>query len=81
MNTSKLKKIAISESGFIFDPSTGISYNSNEMAITIINLLNKDRSEEEIIAKIMEEYEVTHDAIRRDLEYFLTQLKNLHLVS
>ncbi|MDP8232848.1 MAG: PqqD family protein [Candidatus Zophobacter franzmannii] len=81
MDTTKLKKLALSESGFIFDPSTGISYNSNEMAMRIISLLNKERNEAEIIAKITEEYDINQETFTRDLDYFISQLRNLHLVS
>ncbi len=80
METKNLNRLAISDNGFIFDPSTGISYNCNLMALTIINLLKAGLSEEEIETKIYSEFEVTQENLNRDVAYFVNQLKNLHLV-
>ncbi len=80
MDVTNLNKLAISDNGFIFDPTTGLSYNCNDMALTIISLLKSGLSDTEIEAKILSEYEVTEENLNRDVAYFLTQLKNLHLV-
>ena len=55
---SKLSSLAISDNGFIFKPSTGESYTTNEIGLFIINLLRKDRSGEEIIEAIMNDFDV-----------------------
>ena len=45
----KLKRnIAVSESGFLFDPTSGESYSLNEQGTEILNLLKDKKSDTEI---------------------------------
>jgi len=45
----KLKKnIAISESGFVFDPNSGESYSLNPIGAEIIELLKLEKKSDEI---------------------------------
>lgn len=72
---SKLNSLAISDNGFIFKPSTGESYTTNEMGLFIIQLLKENKSGEEIINAIMEEFEVDSVTAGRDLYEYLDFLK------
>lgn len=68
---SKLNSLAISDNGFIFKPSTGESFTTNEIGLFIIQLLKENKSGEEIINAIMEDFEVDNITAGRDLyEYF-----------
>lgn len=72
---SKLNSLAISDNGFIFKPSTGESFTTNEMGLFIIQLLKENKSGEEIINAIMEEFEVDSVTAGRDLYEYLDFLK------
>ncbi len=72
---SKLNSLAISDSGFIFKPSTGESFTTNEMGLFIIQLLKENKSGEEIINAIMEDFEVDNVTAGRDLYEYLDFLK------
>ena len=41
---SNLQQLAISESGFIFDPSSGHNFTVNETGLTMLRLLQKDNT-------------------------------------
>lgn len=72
---SKLNSLAISDNGFIFKPSTGESFTTNEMGLFIIQHLKGNKSGEEIINAIMEEFEVDSVTAGRDLYEYLDFLK------
>lgn len=80
MNKSRLKNLAISENGFIFDPVTGYSYNCNRSAILSLNLLMKELDREAILDELMNEFEVERDTLSQDYDFFLLQLRNLGLI-
>jgi hypothetical protein len=44
------KNIAISDSGFIFNPSSGDSFSTNQVGLEIIRLLKEGKKKEDIIS-------------------------------
>lgn len=72
---SKLNSLAISDNGFIFKPSTGESFTTNEIGLMIINLLKQEKSADEIIHEITEEFDVDTISAGRDLYEYLDFLK------
>lgn len=78
MNLSK--NIATSESGFIFNPSTGDSYSANAVAVEILNLLRQGRSLEEIRIYLLDNYNVDPFRLDRDWDDFINQLREAHLI-
>ncbi len=62
------KNIAISESGFIFDPNTGDSFSLNQIGLEIVNLLKQGKPDNEIIPAILEKYDI--DSIGLDKYYY-----------
>jgi PqqD family protein of HPr-rel-A system len=77
----KIKNLAISDTGFLFDPTTGNTYTLNETALLSLNLLKKNMSKEEILNTIIEQYEVEKDQAERDLTDLFIQLNELGLLS
>ncbi|WP_111707985.1 PqqD family protein [Lutibacter citreus] len=77
---SKLNSIAISDNGFLFKPSTGESFTTNEIGLIILNLLKEGKTHEEIINSIMEEFDVDEINAGRDLYEFLDFLKKENLI-
>lgn len=68
------KNIAISDSGFIFDPLTGNSFSTNPIGLEIIEQLKQNKSVAEIKNNLLEQYDVVSIAIEKDLDDFLQQL-------
>jgi len=73
------KNIAISDSGFLFNPATGESFTLNPIGLEIINLLREGKTEDEICQTIVENYFVEIPVIQRDLHDFVHILKQHQL--
>ena len=79
MASEALKNLALSDTGFVFDPTTGNTYTLNETGLAIVRLLKIDKTKEEIIQSIISEYEVASDEIERDYSDMIIQLTELGL--
>ena len=76
----KIKKsVAISESGYIFNPSTGDSFTVNPMGIEIFNMLKEEKTYEDISKSILEKYNTDDATFEKDYNDFVGML-NLHLL-
>lgn len=69
------KDLAISDSGFVFNPATGESFTVNEIGLFIISLIKADTSEAEIIQRITEKYEVSELEAEKDFLDFKNMMK------
>jgi hypothetical protein len=74
------KNIATSESGFIFNPTTGDSYSANPIASTILLKIKEGLSDESIKDHIKETYEVTASQLEKDWDDFTNQLRAANLL-
>lgn len=75
------KNIAISESGFIFNPSTGDSFSTNPIGAEIIQMMKDDKKVSDIIKTISSKYNVEGPAFEKDLEDFYAQLRDCYLTA
>lgn len=76
----KLKKsIALSDTGFIFDPSTGDSFTVNPIGLEIIRYLKEGRAPEDIRQAIAETYETDAANVEKDYADFVNMLHKLKL--
>lgn len=75
------KKIAVSESGFVFDPTTGDSYSLNPIAAEILEMVKKEMNDDEIKSTLQEKYDVTSSVLEKSLDEFYSSLRNLNLLS
>lgn len=74
------KKLAISENGFIFDPTTGESFSTNNEGVEIIQLLNQQKSDEDIKNYFLCTYEVDESAFERSYLDFISMLRYFNLI-
>lgn len=74
------QKLAVSDSGFIFDPTTGESFSMNEEAIIIFKLLKEGKSEEEIKTYFINEYDVDESTFDRSFLDFVSILRYYNLL-
>lgn len=78
----KLKRnLAISETGFVFDPTTGDSYTLNSTGLEIIQLLKEGKTKEDIIRQMTETYDVDIHTFERYFFDFAGMLKQMQLVA
>jgi len=80
MDRDKLAVLAVSESGFIFDPVTGHSYTANATGLRILELLKSGKNEEGIKAALLDEFDATEDEVSVDINDFIENLKKYFLI-
>lgn len=68
------KNIAISDSGFVFNPSTGDSYSVNPIGLEILELLKDGKDDEFIISYVTQNYMVDRSGIEKDIYDFKNML-------
>ena len=77
----RLKDLAVSESGFLFDPYSGTTFNLNNTGKFVLQLLTDGKGIEEIEAGLRNKFEVGDEDLRSDIYEFVNLLKENHLLS
>ena len=80
MPASPLKNLALSENGFVFDPSSGNTFILNETALNIVKLLIQEKTKEEILTHLIKEYDTNSEELERDYSDLTIQLRELGLI-
>jgi Coenzyme PQQ synthesis protein D (PqqD) len=81
LNVSRLRDLAISDTGFVFDAKTGYTYSANGTAVTAIRWLKDGSSPGDIVARLASEFEVDPlDDLVRDVEELVARLREHGLV-
>lgn len=73
--------LAVSESGFLFNPSSGDSFSMNPVATEVILLLKEGKSVEEVKKKLLNEYDVDRASLERDIDEFVFELRDFYLIT
>lgn len=72
-----LQRLAISESGFVFDPASGQSFTVNETGLALIRLLQKNSEVQAVVKQLQQEYDIAVPELERDIEDFQDELGEL----
>ena len=64
------KDIAISETGFVFNPSSGESYTVNSIGIELFNYIKEEKTYEEIRDLMLAKYDTNEGAFEKDYQDF-----------
>jgi fatty acid-binding protein DegV len=75
-----INEMIIDENGVAFIPSLGISFQINETAKEIIELLKQGKEKEEIVRILAEKYERDFREVYIDVEDFFIKLKVYGLI-
>jgi hypothetical protein len=81
MAEQNLSHLALSDDGFLFDPTSGNTYTLNSVGAFILRKMIQKYSFDQIIAAVIEEYDVPEDVIVRDLEQFRLFLSEQGIIS
>lgn len=81
MELNKIKNLALSETGFLFDPATGNTFTLNESAVFIMKSLKNGMQQREIADSLASEFEVTATQALEDVSDALLQLREAGLIS
>ena len=74
------KNIAISKSGFVFDPTSGESFSLNPIGAEIIELLKQETPFAEIRNIMLNKYEVDDNSFEKYYYDFINMLKQFKLI-
>ncbi|MDY0103328.1 MAG: PqqD family protein [Lentimicrobium sp.] len=72
--------LAVSETGFLFNPGTGESFTVNPIGAEIIEMLRKGMTHEQIFEAITKLYHVERNVFEKDLHDFMGMLKTYALL-
>jgi len=71
----RLKDLAVSETGFVFDPYSGATFSLNASALSLLRGLKEGLDQDELIARLEESFDVTDADLSRDIDEFLELLR------
>lgn len=76
----KLADLALSETGFVFDPYTGATFSANAAGLAILRQLKEGASRSDIVSHLESEFEIHGADLQRDLDEFLHLLEQNDLL-
>ena len=76
----KLKDLAISDSGFVFDPYTGATFNANATGRAILEGLRADQGRAALLERLELRFDAAQQDLSRDLDDFLQTLRREGIV-
>lgn len=80
MESQKIKNLAISSNGFIFDPSTGHSYTANETALFLLKGIGEGKGPSQLIEEMRASYDVDAATAEQDVVSLIEHIKSHYLV-
>lgn len=80
MSPTTLEQLAISPTGFVFDPSAGSTYTVNATGRVILEAVRDGKSLAEIVAEISDVFDLDGQDLRRDVLEFVRLLRQNQLV-
>jgi PqqD family protein of HPr-rel-A system len=80
-DTSRLRDLATSDAGFVFDPVTGHTFTANATGLLVLRALKAGRSLDDAAAELAEVFELEGgEDVARDLEELVARLREHGLV-
>ena len=77
---TKIKKnIALSDTGFVFNPGTGDSFSVNPIGLEILKLLKENKTHDDIKVILLQQYNTEKHVIEKDLYDFIKMIENFNL--
>ena len=81
LDASRLHDLAVSDSGFVFDPTTGHTYTLNSSALVVLRALNQGTALDEIARSLGDAFELEGgEDLDRDVQDFVSRLREQGLV-
>ena len=70
-----LNRLAVSESGFVFDPASGHNFTVNETGLVLLRLLLKEQRLDQVLEILRDEFDADPRDIERDVIEFVSALR------
>ncbi|MCA9803261.1 MAG: PqqD family protein [Cyanobacteria bacterium HKST-UBA02] len=72
--SGRLSRLAVSETGFAFDPTTGQSFTLNQPAMDALRIIKSGEDCDGIVRTLSVEYDIPEDVVASGVEGFVRQL-------
>jgi hypothetical protein len=72
-----IRRLAVNDTGFVFDPNTGISFSVNETGRALLDWLRDGRPLPDMITQAVSAYQVEPREAERDILEFMDALRQL----
>ena len=73
------KNIALSDTGFVFNPSSGDSFSTNPIGMEIIKMLKEGKSDADIKSHVLKIYMTDEATFEKDFYDFINMLAKINL--
>lgn len=74
-SAQSVHRLAISESGFVFDPTSGHHFTVNETGLEILRHLQQEQDLTQLLSSLAQEYSVGAKELERDVLEFAGMLR------
>lgn len=78
--TTALRELALSDTGFVFDPTSGATFTVNAAGLCVLRAMKEGLSRPAIAAQLRERFEVRGGDVERDIDEFAALLRQHGLV-
>lgn len=76
---NRIAQLALSEEGFVFDPTTGESYTVNRTGLHILKSLKESMTPQELARDMSARFEIPEEEAERDVCDFIDHLRTYRL--
>jgi len=76
-----IDQLVLDENNIVFHSMIGNSYQTSEVGMDILRLLQEHKSKDEIIEELMNTYEISYNELFIDVSDFLSKLRIYGLAS
>jgi len=81
LDLTRLRDLAVSDSGFVFDPMTGYTFTVNPTGLFVLQSLKRGEAIEAIAQRLPNEFELEGgEDLSRDVDEFLSRLREHGIV-
>ena len=80
LRSGDLSRRALGDEMVLLDLRSSRYLTVSGVGVDIVSMLSQDRSEDELIASLLERYDVTEEVLRTDVGTFLHQLRDAGLL-
>jgi len=75
--SSPVSELAVSETGFVFDPRTGATFSVNQTGLAVLTALRSQADAGDITETLRERFEGTPSDVREHVDDFLRALRQM----
>jgi PqqD family protein of HPr-rel-A system len=81
MTSKRLGDLALSDTGFAFDPYSGATFTLNATGLSVLRALKDGLTQEAIVERLRARFDARGVDVRRDVDDFTAQLREHGLVT